>query len=333
MSQYTVLELCAGGGGQALGLEMAGFQHVAAIEIDATACETLRTNRPYWNIIEGDIADIDGKPFKGVDMIAGGLPCPPFSIAGKQLGSQDDRDLFPHAIRLIQQIMPKMIMIENVPGFASSKFADYRNLIIDRLARLGYVTLWTILSAEQYGVPQIRRRFVMVAFQSRLGAAFEWPSPRMSSMTVSKAIGDLMEARGWRGIDRWRKQADRIAPTLVGGSKKHGGPDLGPTRAKKQWDLLGVDGRGLASLAPDEDFPTDGKPRLTVNMTGRIQAFPDSWVFSGKKTSAYRQIGNAFPPPVAHAVGEAILSALMNRSRQVPNLSPQIHQLMLFPNE
>ena len=119
---------------------------------------------------------------------------------------------------------------------------------------------------------------------------------------------DLMQADGWHGAEQWRKHACEIAPTLVGGSKKHGGPDLGPTRAKKAWAAIGVDGMGIANEAPQPDFI--GMPRLTVRMAARIQGFPDHWQFSGKKTAAYRQIGNAFPPPVACAVGEQIRLAL-----------------------
>jgi DNA (cytosine-5)-methyltransferase 1 len=123
-----------------------------------------------------------------------------------------------------------------------------------------------------------------------------------------------MGERGWFGVEAWRERACDIAPTLVGGSKKHGGPDLGPTRAKRAWENLGVEGKGVADLAPDRDFV--GMPRLTVRMTARIQGFPDDWQFSGKKTAAYRQIGNAFPPPVARAVGRQIVIALTAASKK-----------------
>jgi DNA (cytosine-5)-methyltransferase 1 len=121
-----------------------------------------------------------------------------------------------------------------------------------------------------------------------------------------------MKTKGWRGADSWRKRANSIAPTLVGGSKKHGGPDLGPTRAKRAWAALGVDGMGLWDEPPARDFV--GMPRLTPRMTARVQGFPDTWTFSGRKTAAYRQIGNAFPPPVAAAVARNIFSVLATRS-------------------
>src|SRR3972149_7917306 len=116
MSGMTVLEICAGGGGQSLGLELAGFVHAGAVEIDADACLTLQRNRPQWNVIEGDIASVSGEDFTSVDLLSGGQPCPPFSIAGKQLGENDERDLFPEALRLIRRIRPRAVMLENVRG-------------------------------------------------------------------------------------------------------------------------------------------------------------------------------------------------------------------------
>lgn len=309
----TVLDICTGAGGEAIGLEQAGFEHLASIEIDPTACQTLRLNRPGWKVIERDIRTVSGQDFQGIDLLAGGVPCPPFTVAGKQLGADDERDLFPEALRLIAETRPKAVLLENVPGFATTKFDAYRNALIVQLASMGYEVSWKILNAASFNVPQLRPRFVLVALQQFYAAAFRWPEPRCSTSTVSQAIGDLMVARGWPGAAQWCLKANAVAPTLVGGSKKHGGPDLGPTRARKQWELLGVDGCGIADQAPGEDFPEDGLPKLTLRMTARLQAFPDSWNFAGGKTAIYRQIGNAFPPPVARAVGESILAALLGR--------------------
>lgn len=125
MNNYTAVELCAGAGGQALGLERAGFQHAALVELDSHCCETLRRNRPHWNVIEQDLRTFDGAPYAGVDLLAGGLPCPPFSKAGKQLGDADERNLFPEAIRLVRQMHPSAVMIENVRGILDAVFEDY----------------------------------------------------------------------------------------------------------------------------------------------------------------------------------------------------------------
>lgn len=310
----TCVEICAGAGGQALGLAMAGFVHVALVEYEQEYCNVLKANRPEWNVICADVHKFDGHPYEGVDLLAGGVPCPPFSVAGKQLGKDDERDLFPEAIRLIREIRPRAVMLENVRGFLDSGFEEYRDHIFTEIKKLGYVTHIKLLNASDYGVPQLRPRVVIVGIRKDQAGAFEYPQehPR-ESLTVGETLCDLMSQNGWKGAKKWAEGADRIAPTLVGGSKKHGGPDLGPTRAKNAWAELGVDGKGIANEAPEQDF--DGMPRLTSRMMARIQGFPDTWTFGSKKTIACRMIGNAFPPPVAQAVGIEIRRCLENAER------------------
>jgi DNA (cytosine-5)-methyltransferase 1 len=311
MAQLSVLELCAGAGGQALGFEQAGFSHTALVELDSHACKTLRFNRPDWDVRHEDLNHFSAKEFRGVDVVAAGLPCPPFSKAGKQLGSADERNLFPAALRVIDEVKPRAVVIENVRGILDAVFEDYRNYIAKSLPM--YWTSWHLLNACDYGVPQLRPRVNFVAIRKGLEHHFEWPEPlRASPSTVGEALHDLMCERGWHGAAGWRAQASEIAPTLVGGSKKHGGPDLGPTRARQAWAALGVNGSTLAEQAPDQDFV--GMPRLTVRMAARIQGFPDSWNFVGGKTAAYRQVGNAFPPPVACAVAGSVRRCLEARA-------------------
>lgn len=305
----TTLELCAGAGGQALGLEQAGIEHAGLIEIDKHACATLRYNRPDWNVIQHDLNTFDGSAFKGVDLISGGLPCPPFSVAGKQLGKDDERNLFPAMIRLVDQIRPRAVMIENVRGFLDAVFQDYRGYIKRELEKLGYEPGWKLMNASDFGVPQLRPRVVFVAIRKDLSGHFGWPQPTCERpATVGQTLYDLMAANGWRGAREWARRADDIAPTIVGGSHKHGGPDLGPTRARKAWAALGVDGLGIAEQAPGPDFV--GMPRLTVRMVARLQGFPDDWQFVGTKTQSYRQVGNAFPPPFARAVAASLVACL-----------------------
>ena len=315
------LELCAGAGGQAQGLERSGFEHEALVEIDSAACATLRLNRPLWNVIEGDLAQFDAKSFRGVDLVAGGVPCPPFSKAGKQMGAKDERDLFPQAIRIVRETRPQAVMLENVRGLLDGIFADYRQNIANQLQAIGYWTDWHLFNAADFGVCQLRPRVVFVALRKDIAPYFRWPAPSMRlPPTVGQLLDDLMRANGWKGAAQWRDQAKTIAPTLVGGSKKHGGPDLGPTRSRAAWAALGVDGRGLADEAPHTDF--NGMPRLTVRMCARIQGFQDEWRFAGKKTSSYRQVGNAFPPPVAHAVSTEIANAIeMGASQRLLKLA------------
>jgi DNA (cytosine-5)-methyltransferase 1 len=308
------IEICAGAGGQALGLEQAGFDHVSLVELESPACQTLRLNRRHWNVVEGDLHHYSAEKWRGVDLLAGGVPCPPFSKAGKQLGHDDERDLFPEAIRLVDECRPRAVMLENVRGLLDSVFDEYRTKIVADLKKLGYDAQWRLLNASDFGVPQLRPRVVFVALQRDAAHFFDWPTPHHDAPpTVGEALVDLMAADGWRGAEQWREIACDIAPTLVGGSKKHGGPDLGPTRAKRAWAALGVDGMGIADAPPAADF--EGMPRLTVRMAARIQGFPDDWLFSGRKTAAYRQIGNAFPPPVAAAVGRQIKAALHAAAR------------------
>jgi DNA (cytosine-5)-methyltransferase 1 len=304
-----VFEICAGAGGQALGLEAAGFDCAGVVEIDSHACETLRLNRPGWTVIESDVRAVDGRPFEGVDLLAGGVPCPPFSVAGKQLGADDERDLFPEALRLAEEIQPRAVMLENVPGFASEKFREYRRGLLARLRRLGYVADFRILNANDFGVPQLRPRCIIVALRPDDYDFFSWPQATPKAKTVGETLVDLMKSNGWAGARVWAKNAHGIAPTVVGGSKKHGGPDLGPTRAREQWAKLGVNGIGIADEPPAPEFPLHDQPKLTVRMVARIQGFPDDWQFAGRKTAAYRQVGNAFPPPVAKAVGQSIMRA------------------------
>jgi DNA (cytosine-5)-methyltransferase 1 len=242
------------------------------------------------------------------------VPCPPFTIAGRQLGATDERDLFAWAIELCGTIRPRALLLENVRGLSLPRFAAYRQHVLDRLAELGYAADWRLLQASDYGVPQLRPRFVLVAMRPADFAYYAWPQPRPGgTATVGEALLGLMAANGWPGATDWSARANDIAPTVVGGSKKHGGADLGPTRAKRAWRALGVDALGVADTAPAADAPLTLLPRLTCEMVARIQGWDGPeyrWEFTGRKTSNYRQIGNAFPPPVARALGECIRRAL-----------------------
>lgn len=314
--RFTSVEICTGAGGQALGLERAGFEHLACVEIDNHACETLRLNRPEWNVVQADLLEWSGAEYADkTDLLAGGVPCPPFSHAGKQLGADDERNLFPKAIDLVEEIRPRAVMLENVRGLLDTIFDSYRNDVEIQLKKLGYSPQWRLLNASDFGVSQLRPRVVFVAMRNDLAEYFQWPKPFESApVTVGELLRDHMAADGWEGADAWAAGADAIAPTLVGGSKKHGGPDLGPTRARRAWAALGVEGRTLANEPPQPGF--FGMPRLTVPMAALVQGFPEDWKFYGPKTHSYRQVGNAFPPPVAEAVARQIGKALSKGARR-----------------
>ena len=305
---YTSIEICAGAGGQAIGLDQAGFEHVALVELEPLACQTLKYNKPAWNVIEKDVRNFSAARYKEVDLFAGGVPCPPFSIAGKQLGKDDERDLFPEALRLVRECSPKAVMLENVKGILSVKFENYRNQIIAELNSLGYQCTWKLINSSDYGVSQLRPRAILVALKNEYFNSFVWPEKnKIYAKSVGQLLFDEITSLGWDASNLLSK-ANGIAPTLVGGSKKHGGADLGPSRARQAWSQMGICGKGLADSPPLADFT--GMPRLTLKMTALIQGFPPNWKFAGKKTPAYRQVGNAFPPPVAKAIGESIISAI-----------------------
>ncbi|MFF0536908.1 DNA cytosine methyltransferase [Streptomyces coelicoflavus] len=377
---FTSIEICAGAGGQAIGLHQAGFGHLALVEIDEYAVKTLRLNiedhevwsweREHCDVLPADVTKFE--PYKdldkgadllaekGLDLLAGGVPCPPFSHAGKQLGKHDERDLFPRMLQLVEKLKPRAVMIENVRGIMDPKFADYRDWIKARLEGgtyraddgqtvhedgLGYtVCKWDVLEASDFGVPQLRPRAILVAFRSDVieDLKYEWPAPTHEDpVSVAVSLEPSMRERYGRyfnGVhgerarerfDRWLEKARErdaelkgkgggIAPTLVGGSKKHGGADLGPSRAKAAWKQLGISGMGVANdieackekATEERDlFGADG-PMLTVRQAAVIQGFPPEWDFSGGKTAQYRQVGNAFPPPVARAVGKSIIEVL-----------------------
>jgi DNA (cytosine-5)-methyltransferase 1 len=310
----NTVEICAGAGGQALGLEAAGFDHCLSVELDTSACATLKANRPGWRIAEGDVADPSvwlPAAYEGVPLFAGGVPCPPFSVAGKQLGSTDERDLFAWAVEQVAVVKPRALLLENVRGLSMPRFAGYRQHVLDRLAELGYIAEWQLLKASDYGVPQLRPRFILVALRPEDAKYFHWPEPANPPPTVGAALLTLMEAGGWEGAKVWAARANKIGPTIVGGSKRHGGADLGPTRARRAWADLGVNASSVADAPPQPGECFAVGPRLTTEMVARIQGWSQlyPWIFTGNKTSRYRQIGNAFPPPFAHAVGAAIKCA------------------------
>ncbi|WP_431772233.1 DNA cytosine methyltransferase [Streptomyces cucumeris] len=384
----TSVEICAGAGGQAVGLHKAGFEHRALVEWDAYAVETLRANVKKWSgwdsgkaeeLKSQDVNDFLGSDqHKGLglgkrrlDLLAGGVPCPPFSLAGKRLGEDDERDLFPAMLKIVEELRPKAVMIENVRGILEPPhvFIDYRRRILAELGGLGYIvpevdqdwpverqekamsSVWRLLEARDFGVPQLRPRAILVVIHKDVanGEDFVWPRRvKGEAPSVRKVLHESMRRRckefwgknekgdrargkqrtGQQVFETWLELAEKaeanstegIAPTLVGGSKKHGGADLGPTRAKRAWAVMGVDANGVANdpeeCVPERDlFRPDG-PMLTVQQAAMLQGFPEDWKFQGGKTARYRQVGNAFPPPVAEAVGRAIAAVLRPERRK-----------------
>ncbi|AFL52455.1 DNA (cytosine-5)-methyltransferase 1 [Sinorhizobium fredii] len=322
--RLSFVELCAGSGGMALGLEAAGFEPAALVEIDKNAAATLRLNRPGWNVIQQDVRTVDFKPFRSqrIDLLVGGLPCQPYSEDGKGLGKDDPRDLLMQGARAVEEMRPWACMFENVAGLQHSKHADHLGAFLSALKKAGYVVDLFRMNTEDYGVAQERERLLIVGMRGESMSGFRMPPSFPQWRTnLGDAIGDLMAANGWEGAQEWsRARREQIvkkdgallrgvlASTIVG--RKGGSRE----KERLRWALKGLSIDGVADEAPtraDADAAGEGfLPRLTLRMRARLQGFPDSWQFVGGKDSAARQIGNAVPPVIAQAMGLAIHAAL-----------------------
>ncbi|MFH9978087.1 DNA cytosine methyltransferase [Streptomyces sp. NPDC017179] len=321
MRSLRFVDVCAGAGGLALGLEQAGFEPTLLLDNKAVACETLRLNRPKWNVLETDLRDFD--PIEhpesyDVDLLSAGLPRVRSAATYKRADSDKERELLRATVYLVHAVQPRALVIENVPGLVDHPdFEDVRGFIRSELEHLGYRFCWFVLNAADFGVPQDRKQGVLVALKSRCFDAFRPPVPTAHEhMTVGQALRDSMASRGWTGADVWAAQATVVAPTLVGGSDNRGGADLGPTGTKKAWARMGVNAGSLGDDTPGPDFVWEpslgpaGMVKITNMQAAMLQAFPAEWRFAGGKTLRYRQIGHASPPPVGEALGRAIARAI-----------------------
>ncbi len=329
---YTSIELFAGAGGLALGLEMAGFTHLMLNEIEHDACVTLRCNRPNWNVVEQDIRKISFKKYRkaGVDLISGGFPCQSFSYAGKQGGFRDTRGtLFFELARAVREIQPKIFMGENVRGIVRHDGGRTFAAIRHTIAELGYTLLGArVLKAIMYNVPQKRERLIMIAVRNDLigRAHFKWPDPCQRVQTLRDAFfaGELYDCDvplsdgqqyppAKRAVMRmvpmggdWRDLPVELQKEYMGGSFYLGGGKTGMARRLSLYDPSLTLTCAPAQKQTERCHPIETRP-LTVREYARIQTFPDEWEFSGSLASRYRQIGNAVPVNLAYAVGRALI--------------------------
>lgn len=328
---FTSVELFAGGGGLALGMEKTGFKHLMLNEFDHWACQTLRTNRPEWNVVEGDIHAIDFAPLHGkVDFLSGGFPCQAFSYAGKRLGFEETRGtLFFEMARAVKEIKPKVFMGENVRGLFEHDNGRTLQTIKGVIAELGYTLIEPrVLRAIQYDVPQKRERLILIAIRNDIApyATFQWPSVSNELRTLRDAFfagslfpTDVPQSEGQcypaakakvmemvpEGGD-WRDLPEAVARDYMKGSCKLGGGKTGMARR------LSMDEPSLTlTCAPAQKqtercHPYQTRP-LTVREYARIQTFPDDWNFRGSLSARYKQIGNAVPVNLAWAVGRSLI--------------------------
>ncbi len=306
------VELCAGAGGLALGLERAGFEHVALIEMNRNAVATLRANRPDWNVVQADVRKVDFSQYRDqrIDLLTGGLPCTPFSTVGQKKGRHDENDLMMEGVRAVREIAPKAFLFENVEGILHSRHADYVAFLLREFSKAGYSTEIHRINAKDYGVAQNRSRIMMVGMRKDLVGTFRMPRkfPELST-NVGDALADLMGENGWSGAEAWlqsMKDRDYRSDTIRGyqGSARNG-------------EAIRADRRQLRYAPPAKAAPTEGEgsregfvPGLTNRMRARLQGFPDPWKFIGGHGPVADQIGNAVVPAMAQAMGLALVSAL-----------------------
>lgn len=324
--RHTDIELFAGAGGLALGLEQAGFDGLAYVEMNDDACETLRRNRPGWNVIEGDVHEIDFRRYDGqVDLVSGGFPCQAFSMAGKRLGFGDIRGtLFAEVIRCANETHPKMLLMENVKGLLSHDGGRTFETIRHEVEKAGYSLQWKILNASYHGVGQARERIVMIGIRDDLSGkiSFEYPEPDDRQMTLRDALDGVPDSPGVSYSEKKAKVLDLVPP---GGCWIDLPQDIAREYMKSSYDSPGGK-RGMArrlswdrpcltlTTSPSQKqtercHPDETRP-LTVREYARVQSFPDDWEFAGGIGSQYRQIGNAVPVEMARRIGVQIVKAL-----------------------
>ena len=331
-NEYKVLELFAGAGGLAVGMEKAGLKCVALNEIDKHACETLRKNRPKWNVLEGDIKDFNFSEYHNqVDVVTGGFPCQAFSYAGKRLGFEDARGtLFYEFARVVKEVNPPICIGENVKGLLSHDNGKTLQGMISILDEIGYnVVPVEVLKAINYKVPQKRERLILVGIRKDIKIKYEYPKPYKKIYNLSDALKkgelyasnvpvsagakypeskkqvlDLVPPKGY-----WRDLPLHIQKDFMGASFYLGGGKTGMAR-RIGWDepcltlTCSPAQKQTERCHPDETRP------FTVREYARIQTFPDDWQFSGPMAQQYKQIGNAVPVNLGREVGYSIIKFL-----------------------
>lgn len=354
--QFNSIELFAGGGGLALGMSLAGFHHVLLNEFDTAACKTLKTNKPEWNVIEGDVRHIDFTPLRGkVDFLSGGFPCQAFSYAGKGAGFNDTRGtLFFELARAVKEIQPKVFMGENVKGLISHENGRTFETIKNTIAELGYTLVEPrVLRAIMYQVPQKRERLILIAIRNDIAqnVEFHWPTPYHEVLTLRDALyksviyeNDVPVSEGAQYPEKkkrvlamvpqggdWRNLPEEVAKDYMGGSWLLGGGKTGMARR------LSLDEPSLTlTCSPcqkqtERCHPLETRP-LSVREYARIQTFPDNWVFQGSMSDKYKQIGNAVPVNLAWAVGRSLIRLFNNIQRIMPentqNCTEAVREIM-----
>ena len=329
---YTCVELFAGAGGLALGLEEAGFEDVGLVEWDKYACDTLRLNRPNWNVIQGDVVEIAENGIRNyidkdveVDLLSGGYPCQAFSYAGKKLGMEDVRGtMFYYYAKILEDLKPKVFLAENVRGLVSHDNGKTLQTMIDVFTEIGYNVRYEILKAINYDVAQKRERVIIIGTRKDLSEEidFKFPKPFDHIPTLKDALKDVPNSEGAKYPEKkkevldlvppggcWIDLPEEIAKDYMGKSYYSGGGKRGMAR-RISWDepcltlTCSPAQKQTERCHPDETRP------FTTREYARIQSFPDEWMFSGSMSQIYKQLGNAVPVKLGKAVGLSIVDYL-----------------------
>lgn len=325
----SAIDLFAGTGGLSLGLHWAGWHTIAAVEIDKWASASYAQNFPQTNLLSCDVRKIDFRMYSGVGLVAGGPPCQPFSVAGKQLSHSDPRDMVPEFVRAVREARPKAFLMENVPGLLTKRHIQYTRSVLSQLQGLGYAVHVRVLSAASYGVPQYRKRMFVVGVTQTV--EFRFPEPThgpncaLPFVPVAQALEGLVTSdRNPAKVIYAKKPVLRPSPwagMLVNGQGRPINPNepchtLPATAGGNRTHILDPEGvlldyhKHLIAGGQPREGEVPGVRRLTLRESARLQTFPDSFQFCGPRTAQYRQVGNAVPPLLAKVIGQAIGSAL-----------------------
>ena len=333
--KYNVVELFAGAGGLALGLEQAGFNTKLAVEINKWAVKTLKTNRPNWNIVEDDISKIVEKGIKNylkdneeIDLVSGGYPCQSFSYAGNRLGLEDTRGtLFYDYAEVLKEIQPKMFFAENVKGLTTHDKGRTLQVMLNVFEEVGYKVYYKVLNALDYGVAQKRQRIVIIGVRKdiyeKIGEDYKFPEPYEKQLTLKDILKDVPKSECAKYNDAkkevmklvspggcWKDLPDEVAREYMKTTYFMGGGRTGIAR-RLSWDEAGLTVLCTPSQKQtDRCHPDEVRP-FSIRENARIQSFPDNWVFEGSMAEKYKQIGNAVPVNLAKEVGLSIKNYLM----------------------
>lgn len=332
LKKYNVVELFAGAGGLALGLETAGFNTLGLVELDKHACHTLRKNRATWNVIEEDVIKVAEQGIKSfisapaeIDLLSGGYPCQAFSYAGKKMGLDDVRGtMFYYYSKILEELKPKMFLAENVRGLINHDGGKTLQAMIEVFSEIGYEVRWKLLRALDYNVAQKRERIVIIGIRKELAkySSIKFPKPFGYHLTLKEVLKDVPLSEGAKYPESkkkildlvpaggyWRDLPEEVAKSFMGKSYYSGGGRTGMAR-RLSWDEPSLTLTCSPAQKQTERCHPDETRPFTIREYARIQSFPDDWEFDCSLSNTYKQIGNAVPVNMAKAIGLSIINSL-----------------------